>query len=138
MNIAAVFVLGLLVGWLVEWVIDWFYWRSRFDPIAQENARLKENIASLEAKKGKRSPSSKTRPIRDRAGQDNLEAIKGIGPVIARRLNDAGVYTFEELAKLTPQELEEILGSLIKRFFPREDSMIVQAREFAQQKAQPG
>ena len=145
MNILAIFVLGLLIGWLVEWVIDWFYWRSRTRPLAsenaelaQENARLKERIASLEVKVNKRSQLSKTKPIRDRAGKDNLQAIRGIGPVISKRLNDAGIYTFEELAQLTPEELEEILGSLIKKFFPGEDRMIAQAKEFAQQKSQSG
>lgn len=145
MNIPAIFVLGLLIGWLVEWVIDWFYWRSRTRPLAsenaelaQENARLKERIASLEVKVNKRSQLSKTKPIRDCAGKDNLQAIRGIGPVISKRLNDAGIYTFEELAQLTPEELEEILGSLIKKFFPGEDRMIAQAKEFAQQKSQSG
>jgi large subunit ribosomal protein L21 len=136
MNVLAVLVLGLLIGWLAEWVIDWFYWRSRIRPVAEENANLKEKIKSLEARKNKRSQQSRTKPIRDRAGRDNLQAIKGIGPVISKRLNDAGVYTFEELAQLTPDELEEILGALIKRFFPGEDNMIAQAKEFASQKAQ--
>lgn len=135
MNIIAVLVLGLLIGWLAEWVIDWLYWRNRIRPVVEENSNLKEQIKTLEARKNKRSQLSKTRPIRDRAGKDNLQAIKGIGPVIAKRLNDAGVYTFEELAQLTPDELEEILGALIKRFFPGEDSMIAQAKGFARQKS---
>ncbi len=135
MNVIAVLVLGLLIGWLAEWVIDWLYWRNRIRPVAEENADLKDQIKILEARKNKRSQLSKTRPIRDRAGKDNLQAIKGIGPVIAKRLNDAGVYTFEELAQLAPDELEEILGALIKRFFPGGDSMIAQAKEFAGQKS---
>ena len=136
MNIAAMFVLGLLVGWLAEWAIDWFYWRGRIGPIAAENAELKERILSLEAKKTKRSQLSKTRPTSDRAGKDNLQAIRGVGPVISKRLNEAGIYTFEELSRLTPDELAEILGSLSKRFFPKQESILTQAKEFAQQKAQ--
>ncbi len=124
MNILAALVLGLFIGWLAEWVIDWVYWRNLIRPVAEENANLKDQIKILEARKNKRSQLSKTRPTRDRAGKDNLQAIKGIGPVIAKRLNAAGVYTFEELAQLTPDELEEILGALIKRFFPGEDGMI--------------
>lgn len=135
MNVIAVLVLGLLIGWLAEWVIDWLYWRNKIRPVAEENANLKEQIKILAARKNKRSQLSKTKPSRDRAGKDNLQAIKGIGPVIAKRLNDAGVYTFEELAQITPDELEEILGALIKRFFPGEDSMIAQAKEFARQKS---
>ena len=149
MNIIAALVLGLLIGWLVEWVIDWFYWRGRIRPLAEENANLaqenanlktesadlKERIAALETKVSRKSQLSKTKPIRDKAGMDNLQAIRGVGPVIAKRLNEAGIYTFEEMAQLAPQELEEILGSLIKKFFPGEEKMIAQAKEFAQQKA---
>jgi len=150
MNIIAALVLGLLIGWLVEWVIDWFYWRGRIRPLAEENANLesenaklkienadlKERITVIETKISKRSQLSKTKPIRDRAGRDNLQAIRGVGPVISKRLNEAGIYTFEEMAQLTSEELEEILGALIKKFFPGEDKMIAQAKEFAEQKAQ--
>ena len=56
--------------------------------------------------------------------------------MIAKRLNEAGVYTFEELSQLNPDELQEIMGSLSKRFFPKQESILTQAKEFAEQKAQ--
>jgi large subunit ribosomal protein L21 len=143
MGAIASIVLGLLVGWLIEWVIDWFYWRGRMRPVAEENARLaqdnadlKERIASLETKVSKRSQLAKTRPTSERERKDNLQAIKGVGPVISKRLNEAGIYTFEELAQLTPEELQEIIGPLSKRFFPKQESILTQAKEFAEQKAQ--
>lgn len=143
MGIIASIVLGLLLGWLVEWVIDWFYWRGRIRPVAEENARLardnadlKERLASMEAKISRKSQLAKTRPTGDRAGKDNLQAIRGVGPVIAKRLNEAGVYTFEELSQLNPDELQEIMGPLSKRFFPKQESILTQAKEFAEQKAQ--
>jgi predicted flap endonuclease-1-like 5' DNA nuclease len=138
MNVIAMFVLGLLIGWLVEWVIDWSYWRGRIYSIASENTNLKALITSLEAEKNKKSPSAETTPITDEAGKDNLQAIKGIGPVFSKRLNEAGIYTFEQLSQLTSKELEEILGQLFKRFFSKEETIIAQAKEFAQQKAQKG
>lgn len=144
MNIIAVFVLGLLIGWLVEWIIDWWYWRTRTralaeqnETLAQENQRLKERIAALEPKANKRSQLAKTRPF-GKGGKDNLKAIRGVGPVIEKRLNQAGIYTFEEMGQLTPDELTEILGDLIRKFFPGEDKMIAQAKEFARQKPQNG
>ncbi len=143
MGVIASIVLGLLIGWLIEWVIDWFYWRGRMRPIAEENARLaqdntglQERIASLETKVSRKSQLAKTRPTGDRASKDNLQAIKGVGPVISKRLNEAGIYTFEELSRLTQDELEEIMGSLSKRFFPKQESILTQAKEFAQQKIQ--
>jgi len=87
-------------------------------------------------KVGRKSQLAKTRPTSDRAKKDNLQAIKGVGPVISKRLNEAGIYTFEELSQLNANELEEIMGSLAKRFFPKQESILTQAREFAQQKTE--
>ncbi len=144
MNIIAVFVLGLLIGWLAEWIIDWVYWRNRTralaeqnEKLAQENAELKERIASLETKANRKSQLAKTRPF-GKGGKDNLKAIRGVGPVIEKRLNQAGIYTFEEMAQLTTDELNDILGELIKKFFPGEEKMIAQAKEFVAQKPQNG
>ena len=136
MNAIALLVLGLLIGWLVEWAIDWFYWRNRIRPVAAENASLKERITALEAEKKRKRPSTKSRLLTDEAGNDNLQAIKGIGPAFSKRLNEAGVTTFEQLSQLTSQELEEILGTLYKRFFSKQESIRAQAREFAQLKSQ--
>ena len=143
MGVLASIVLGLLIGWLVEWVIDWLYWRGRMRLVAEENGRLtrdnahlQERIASLETKVGRKSQLAKTRPTSDRAGKDNLQAIKGVGPVISKRLNEAGVYTFEELSQLNSDELQEIMGPLSKRFFPKQESILTQAKDLAEQKAQ--
>ena len=143
MGVIASIVLGLLIGWLVEWVIDWFYWRGRIRPVAEENARLtkdnadlKERLAAIESKVSRKSQLAKTRPTGDRAAKDNLQAIRGVGPVISKRLNEAGIYTFEELSQLTPDELQEIMGPLAKRFFPKQESILTQAKDFAKQKEQ--
>jgi predicted flap endonuclease-1-like 5' DNA nuclease len=143
MGVIASIVLGLLIGWLVEWVIDWSYWRGRIRPVAEENARLvrdnadlKERLAAIESKVSRKSQLAKTRPTGDRAAKDNLQAIRGVGPVISKRLNEAGIYTFEELSQLTPDELQEIMGPLAKRFFPKQESILTQAKEFAKQKEQ--
>ena len=133
MNVLAALVLGLLIGWLAEWVIDWVYWRSRIRPVAEENTQLKDQIKILEAEKNRRS-SDKGRGITKREGKDNLQAIKGIGPVFSQRLNEAGITTFEQLAKLKPKQLEEILGELYKRFFSKQETILAQAKEFARQK----
>lgn len=43
------------------------------------------------------------------AGADDLTIIKGIGPKFAETLNAAGITTFAGLAKLSPEELEQII-----------------------------
>jgi predicted flap endonuclease-1-like 5' DNA nuclease len=42
------------------------------------------------------------------AEEDDLTLIRGIGPVFARRLNQAGIYTFSQLAELKAEEVESI------------------------------
>ena len=136
MNVVAMFVLGLLIGWLTEWAIDWFYWRGRIRAIAKENTSLRERITSLEKKKDTTRLSAKGIPLTDKDGNDNFQAIKGIGPVFARRLKDGGITTFEQLSRLTSKELEEILGTLYKRFFSKQETILAQAQEYAKQRAQ--
>jgi predicted flap endonuclease-1-like 5' DNA nuclease len=136
MNVVAMFVLGLLLGWLAEWAIDWVYWRGRIQSITSENTNLKERISSLEAKKNPRVRSAKNVPLTDKDGNDNFQAIKGIGPVFAKRLKESGVTTFKQLSKLKSRQLEQILGTLYKRFFSKQEAILAQAKEFAKQRAQ--
>ena len=134
MNVFALFVLGLLIGWLAEWAIDWAYWRGRIQRVTTENTDLQKRIASLEARKPEPMRSAKNLPLVDKDGHDNFQAIKGIGPVFARRLKEAGVTTFEQLSKLKTGQLEEILGPLYKRFFSKQEMILAQAKEFARQR----
>jgi predicted flap endonuclease-1-like 5' DNA nuclease len=136
MNVAAMFVLGLLIGWLAEWAIDWVYWRGRIRNVATENTNLRERIISLEARKTQPIRSAKNVPLTDKAGNDNFQAIKGIGPVFAKRLKESGVTTFEQLSRLKSKQMEEILGTLYKRFFSKQETILAQAKEFAKQRKQ--
>lgn len=68
---------------------------------------------------------------------DDLIVIKGIGPVIARLLNQNGIYTFEELAAQTPESLRVMLGDVIERLSD-EESLLEQARQLAAQKQSKG
>ena len=46
----------------------------------------------------------------DAAEKDNLESIIGIGPAYARRLNEAGINSFANLADAAPSRVAEIIG----------------------------
>jgi predicted flap endonuclease-1-like 5' DNA nuclease len=133
MNVVAMFVLGVLIGWLAEWAIDWVYWRGRLQSIATENTNLLGRITALEARKDPRVLPTKNVPLTDKEGHDNFQAIKGIGPVFAKRLKESGVTTFGQLSKLKSKQLEEILGTLYKRFFSKQETILAQAKEFAKQ-----
>jgi len=152
MSPTAALVLGLLIGWLVEWVIDWVYWRRRTQMIEEAEIRCNQKLVALDrelvtlkkthAKLNEEALRWQKELSELRARQaepavvipDDLKVIKGIGPVIARKLNQAGVYTFEQLAGLTPLSLCRILGETIERL-SNEGSLIVQARQLAERKA---
>ena len=121
------FVLGLLIGWLIEWVIDYFYWRRRsperevvYAPQTMSESRVAP-LGDVEPR-----PAVKVVP-------DDLKVIKGIGTVIERKLNEAGIYTFEQLGNLTPADLRRILGSAIERL-ANEEALLQQARDLARRK----
>ena len=68
-----------------------------------------------------------------KAAPDDLKIVKGIGPVIERKLNDAGIYTFEQLGNLTVADLRRILGNAIERLSD-EEALLQQARDLARRK----
>ncbi len=136
-----VFMLGLLYGWFAKFAIDRIYRDNEIQAIRNENASLKEYIRSLEIKLQAKPPESRpaarsvapSEPVPAETGKDNLKVIKGIGPAIEKKLNDAGIYTYEALSQLTVEELETILGST-KRLVKDEAGLIAQAGTLAQQK----
>lgn len=41
---------------------------------------------------------------------DDLTALRGIGPAMQRHLNQAGIYTYAQLAGSKPEELRQVIG----------------------------
>lgn len=127
MNPWFTFILGLLIGWLIEWVIDYFYWRRRYAqkevayPPDQVSRSSSARVSEAEAQ-----PAARVVP-------DDLKIIKGIGPVIERKLNEAGIYTFEQLGNLSTAGLRRILGDAIERLAD-EETLLRQARDLARRK----
>lgn len=126
MNPVFTFVLGLLIGWLIEWMIDYFYWRRRDAEKAPEIRETSAVRRSASLDEPKSQPAARVVP-------DDLKVIRGIGPVIERKLNDAGIYTFEQLGNLTVSQLRRILGNSIERLSD-EEALLQQARDLARRK----
>jgi predicted flap endonuclease-1-like 5' DNA nuclease len=63
--------------------------------------------------------------------RDDLKLIKGVGPRIEKKLNDAGIYTFDQMSRLTAAELQAILGAS-NRIAQNSDNLISQAKKFAE------
>ena len=133
-----VFIFGLLYGWFIKFTFDRIYRGNEMEDIRNENASLKEYIRTLESRLQPKSLESKSvtrtasqpEPVQTASEKDNLKVIKGIGPAIEKKLNNAGIYTFEALARLSVEELESILGNA--RRLAQEDNLIAQAKELAQ------
>ena len=61
--------------------------------------------------------------------KDNLQAIKGVGPFIEEKLNALGIYTYEQISKMTG-ELEDTVNEAIE-FFPgrvKRDKWVAQSK----------
>jgi len=62
-------------------------------------------------------------------GPDDLTRIRGVGTGIQYRLNRGGVWTFAQLARMTPEGIRELTGISIEAVIRRR--VIEQARELA-------
>lgn len=157
--------IGWLVEWIIDWVYwrrrtsqlqlsvdqcqqaretlkvellearkDVQFLQEKIDQLKLEKTQLETLAmqAQPELDVARSQPSVAPTPV-----PDNLEEIKGIGKVIANRLNQNGIYTFEQLAEKKPEYLRDILGDLAQRLAD-ETSLIEQARQFAQRKQGKG
>jgi len=101
--------------------------------LEESNAKLKVEIGDLSERKEKKSISDHpfVRPVEPDEKND-LTKIKGVGPFIEKRLNMIGIYTFQQLAELSPEMIDRV-GAAIE-FFPHRiirDNWVGQARAFA-------
>jgi predicted flap endonuclease-1-like 5' DNA nuclease len=135
-----VFIFGLLYGWFAKIAFDRIYRENELEDIRNENISLKEYIRTLELRlqpksletKSVKRTAAQAKPIQTDTGKDDLKVIRGIGPAIEKKLNNAGIQTFAALARLTADELENILGNT--RRLVKEKDLIAQAEELARQK----
>lgn len=151
MRAIKVFILGVVFGVYLKWIIDEIYMRDNLRVIANENMQLRDRLnllerpKSLETKSVQRIrstpqpdqrpvPSATSKPARRASTKDDLKKIKGIGPVLEKKLNAAGVNTYDRFSRLTTQELQNILG-ISKRVQQSADNLVNQAKKLAQQKS---
>ena len=66
----------------------------------------------------------------DAANKSDLKKIKGVGPVFEKNLNSIGIYTFEQISKLTPDTIKMV--EEVTKYFPgkiERENWISQANE---------
>ena len=149
-----VFILGLVYGWIIKIAFDRIYRENEMEDIRNENRSLRDYIHSLKMQLESKALEARPVPRMDQPTatpppgsedvpvppstlgateelKDDLKIIKGIGPAIERKLNNAGIFTFAALSRLSREELENILGGQVRRL-QDENDLIAQAREIAQ------
>ncbi len=67
---------------------------------------------------------------------DRLESIAGITPAVARRLNQAGILTYADLAEQTPERLRALVAPAGLEAPPVQKWMIL-ARDLAYEVTRP-
>ncbi|MEY4930794.1 MAG: hypothetical protein RI909_1518 [Bacteroidota bacterium] len=67
---------------------------------------------------------------------DDLKKIKGIGPVIEKKLNMLGIVSFKQISELSDEALDQVAHTL--KFFPeriKRDNWVQQAKELTKGKS---
>lgn len=149
-----VFIFGLLYGWFIKIAFDRIYRENELEDMRNENESLRDYVRSLEMRLQPKSletksmqsmqqtppearpvetPAKRTEAPAQTSEKDDLKVIKGIGPAIERKLNNAGIHTFAALSQLSAADLENILGSQVKRL-QDENDLLKQAKKLANKK----
>ncbi len=66
------------------------------------------------------------------AGADDLKKLSGVGPALEKKLNEAGVTTFAQIAAWTGADVADMDGKLSFRGRIEREGWVAQAKELAQ------
>ncbi|MEM7016928.1 MAG: hypothetical protein AAF512_06245, partial [Pseudomonadota bacterium] len=101
--------------------------------IAEEKAKLvattpPTSIEPPAAEPGSPEPESMTFFESAPEETDDLQAIAGVGKVLAQKLNDLGIYQYQQIAKFTPEDITKVDSSLRFKGRVERDNWIEQAK----------
>jgi predicted flap endonuclease-1-like 5' DNA nuclease len=82
--------------------------------------------AEVESEKTEEAPVKELIP-------DDLTIIMGIGKGMQAHLNEAGIYTYSQIAESTSENLSKALGKKLSRLATNIENWIEQAKELAKQ-----
>lgn len=112
-------ILGFVAGWFLK-DSDWEEWLEKLKAAFAPQEAPEKPIPLLENEEEVESLP---------AGEvftDNLESLKGVGAVSSGKLNEEGIYTFAQVAAMTPEKLKEVAGGRVNA-----EAVIAQAKELA-------
>lgn len=140
---APAFVRMFLVGLLLGAAVIWYLWRQRSQtPVASGQHPAPTHGPEIDITYARRLHPDTTPLVKETAKEEapakpaqvkapaDFTIIKGIGPVYAQRLQDAGIINFADLAKQAPQHLRAVVQAKEWQALDIE-SWILQARALA-------
>ncbi|MEM7113285.1 MAG: helix-hairpin-helix domain-containing protein [Chloroflexota bacterium] len=106
-------IIGIFLGVLLYWIMAQFLGNfgptpaeadlmSKLEAAEKEVGSLKEQLAEAQSQAGG------AQQVYVQA--DRLEKLNGVGKVYAQKLNDAGIFTFGQVAQETADRLREIIS----------------------------
>ena len=102
-------------------------------PSAKPTAKAKVDTKPAE-KKAER-PASDDKATAKSSEADDLSLLSGVGPVLEKKLREAGITTFRQIAELTPEQAKELDEKLGLRGRIEREEWIEQAKELMAGKA---
>lgn len=124
--IAVAFILGCLLGSFLKYL---------FTPAPQPAVAVAAPApapAPLVSKpEPKPAPAAKPRPKPTAANKDNLQEIWGVGPVLEKKMNEIGVFRFDQIAAWTSQDVSDFNDKLSFSGRIERDEWLKQAAELA-------
>ncbi|MBF9042078.1 50S ribosomal protein L21 [Rhodobacterales bacterium HKCCE4037] len=76
--------------------------------VAVARSSKKEDEPKAEAPKAKKAKTAEAAPAADAAGADDLKQLSGVGPALEKKLHEAGVTTFAQIAAWTEADIAEM------------------------------
>ena len=102
---------------------------------AKKAAAKKDEEKKAPAKKAEK-PAAKKETAKASSGEgDDLSLLSGVGPVLEKKLREAGITTFKQIAELTPEQAKELDEKLDLRGRIEREEWIEQAKELMAGKA---
>ena len=119
--------------------------KKAFESLNDEVKQLKKKIAKLEkgsrtddtdtaetiTKASKAKPPVTAKVSKANGQQDELTRIKGIGPVLEKKLNNLDIFHFSQIANWNEEEIEKISEHLSFKGRIQREEWVKQAKDLA-------
>ncbi|MBY5932533.1 50S ribosomal protein L21 [Tateyamaria omphalii] len=100
-------------------------------PVAAKPAKKKAEAPKAEAKAEPKKEAKKAAPKKAAAEGDDLKQLSGVGPALEKKLHEAGVTTFAQIAAWTEEDVAAMDEKLSFKGRIEREGWIAQAEELA-------